>query len=314
MMTYLITGGSGMLGSNLSYLFSNYGQVVLTYNKHPVNWEGIVSLPIDITDGNQISNLVDEVSPDVVIHAAAVTNVDFCEEHHQAAFDVNVRGSKAVARACAQFDVKMVYVSTDYVFDGRKGNYTEEDPPNPINFYGKTKLEGEQAVASSSADYCVLRTSLYGWNVQRKRSFVEWVIYNLQKGNEIFTLTDQLSSLMFTGDCAFAIREAINSNLRGTYHVASGESISKFNLAHEVASVFNLDASLIKPIESNELLKMIDQKAHRPKNVSLNVGRASNALGLTFPTVKTGLLHMKESAAQFFEALGPRKVNAKWVE
>lgn len=301
-MKIFITGGSGLLGSSIVYSLIEKFEIDATYNNHPIKMEGVHFIPLDITNKKEVFPLIENISPDVVIHTAALTNVDFCEDNPEKAREVNISGTKNIAEACAKNNAKMIYISTDYVFDGEKGNYSERDTPNPINYYAKTKLEGENMVKKFATNYLIVRTSLYGWNIQKKLSFAEWIIDNLQKKQQINVPADQFSSLMLVNDCAKIILKIIEGNINGLYNVASCEKISKFDFAKKVAKVFGMKKSLIIPITTEELSKKINQKAKRPKDVSLNIDNASKELGITLPSIEGGLKNMKTIRDKYLKA------------
>lgn len=292
-MKVLVTGGSGLLGTSLVSTFSHSTDVSITYNSFQISVDNINSYKLNITDKDRVFNLIEKINPDIIIHTAALTNVEFCEKNPEMALNINVNGTKNISDACRKFDSKMIYISTDYVFDGQNGNYSEKDTPNPINYYGKTKLEGEHAVQKLDDNYLILRTSLYGWNIQNKLSFAEWIIDNLHQKKKINALTDQYSSLMFANHFSEVILKMINMDLYGLYNIASSEKNSKFIFARKLAEVFDLDETLIIPISTDELSKKIDQKAKRPKDVSLNVSKISKKIG-PMPSIYFGLNNMKK--------------------
>jgi dTDP-4-dehydrorhamnose reductase len=292
MMKILITGGSGLLGINLICSFLRNFELYATYNSFPIEIGKVNVSKLDITNQNKVFQLFKNINPEVVIHTAALTNVDICEKNYELARIVNIEGTKNIAEACSYFNSKMVYISTDYVFDGKKGNYSENDTTNPLNYYGKTKLEGERVVKLTE-NYLILRSSLYGWNIQSKFSFAEWILDNLKKNQQINVLTDQYSSLMLVNNFSEVLLKMIEQDLNGLYNVASREKINKFNFAQELAKVFDLDENLIIPISSPELSKKIKQTATRPRNVSLNINKISKKIG-TMPSIYEGLENMKK--------------------
>lgn len=292
-MKILITGGSGLLGSSLTPIFSEFFDVSSTYNKFPFVMDGSSSYELDITNKNDVLKLVEKIRPDVIIHTAALTDVEFCELNQGIAYKINVEGTKNISEAGKKFSSKIAYISTDYVFDGFKGNYTEKSPTNPINYYGKTKLNGEFQVQDQDDSNLIFRTSLYGWNIQNKLSFAEWILINLKKGIEINLIKDQYSSLMFINDFAKIILKLVENDKTGLYNIASCEKISKYEFAKSLANVFDLDKTLINPISGDELSLKLDHKAARPKDVSLNVDKV-NKVSST-PSIVEGLENMKRS-------------------
>ena len=185
-----------------------------------------------------------------MVHTAAETNVDRCEVNREHAWKVNVKGTRNIAEVCNGISAKVVYVSTDYVFDGGKGSYTEDDESNPVNYYGLTKLEGERCVTEICADHVIIRTSvLYGWHPW-KPNFVKWVIESLREAKQISVVNDHFNSPTLADNLAEVMLEIIDRNLRGLYHTARRERINRFEFALKIAETFDLDSNLIKSISS----------------------------------------------------------------
>ncbi|MFQ6119001.1 MAG: dTDP-4-dehydrorhamnose reductase [Methanosarcinales archaeon] len=264
-MKRLLIIGTGLLGQKIAEI-SEF-ETFSTYNKDPFKIEGCKSYRLDITDELETYSLIKKLDPDFIVHTAALTNVDFCEKQKEEAWNVNVKGTENVVRACRS---KLVYVSTDYVFDGEKGMYREEDEKNPVNYYGETKLEGENIVKDLE-DYIIVRPSvLYGVNPV-KLNFATWVIHELEKGNKIKIVRDQFNSPTLANNLAELILELIERDERGTFHTAGSVRISRYEFAKKIAKIFDLDESLIESITSDEL----EWIAKRPKDSSLNVEKIS---------------------------------------
>lgn len=304
----LITGGSGLLGTALIYTLSvteGY-EIYTTYNTNPLYVEGASFIPLEITDRKQVFQILESVAPDVVIHTAALTDVDLCEMEKEKAWQVNVEGTRNVADASKGVGARLVYISTDYVFDGEKGSYSEEAKTNPVNYYGVTKLEGERVVDRHASDYLITRTTLYGWNVLGGHTLATWVIDKLQNGEGISGITDQLGSPILVNDFSDVLLSLIEKQINGTYHIASSEKITKFDFAVKVGEAFGLDVGLISPIRSKELERRADLVARRPKDVSLDVGKVSNELQIKLPDIHKGLERMKklrkEGYLDFFQS------------
>jgi len=288
-MRLLITGGTGLLGRRVAKLTLQRHKVTATYNRSKIEADyPLVSL--DITKGEDVLSLVSELSPDAVIHCAALTSVDYCEDHKEEAMLVNARATGYLSEACEKAGAKMLYVSTDFVFDGAKGMYLEEDEVNPINHYGFSKLEGEKEVLTCS-DYAIARLSvLYGWNVRRRLNFVTWVIDRLEKGKEVNIVTDQYVSPTLADNAAEAFLRIIERGKKGVFHTAGGERLNRYDFARKIAEVFSLKEELINPITSEDL----KQTAMRPMDSSLNVRKAERELGIKTMTVREGLERMGE--------------------
>lgn len=252
--------------------------------------EGQTDLVVDITQKERTVESITNAAPNVVVHTAAETNVDRCETERDLARRINVDGTANVAGACSKIRAKLILVSTDYVFDGNKGNYLETDEPNPISFYGLTKLEAER-IASTSPRSLTIRTSvLYGWH-PTKLNFATWVLKGLREGQVLKVVNDHINSPTFADNLADAIRKAIEHDAQGILHVAGSERISRFGFARKVAKQFGLDGSLLSPVE----MKDLNWIARRPRDSSLNVGKAEKELGIELLGVERGLEEMARS-------------------
>lgn len=282
MLKILVTGGSGLLGSKIVEAAKKEYEVIPAHNTASLFPN---SIKIDITAEGEVSRILSEFKPDAVIHAAAETNVDKCETDKKHAWKVNVEGTKNIATACNKIGAKLVYISTDYVFDGKKGSYTEEDKPNPINYYGLTKLEGEKHVTKICKNHVIARSSvLYGWH-PRKQNFATWIINSLTQGKQVSIVDDHYNSPTLTDNLANAMLELAGSDKVGVLHVAGSTRIDRFNFALEIAKTFGLDPALIKPIKMSELKTWV---AERPRDSSLCVDKAQKEL-------KTPLWSISES-------------------
>lgn len=286
MKRLFITGGSGLLGSKFKYIAGDTYEIITTHHKNP----GENSVQFDVTDEKDVAEKITSLNPDAVVHAAALTNVDYCEDHPDEAWNINAKGTDNVAKACEKVGSKLVYVSTDFVFDGERGMYCEEDETNPLGHYARTKLEGEEFLKTHrDLDYAVARVSvLYGWHT--RMNFVTWVINELKNGNEINIVTDQYNSPTLADNAAEAMIKIIEMDKTGVYHTVGGERINRFDFAVNIAEVFDLDSGLINPIKSTNFV----QKARRPKDSSLNVEKVQKDLGIKMLNTTEGLKYMKK--------------------
>lgn len=274
-MKILTTGSNGFLGTKLMSILSK------KFNVIGIDRES------DITK-NEVIDKIKRIKPDIIIHAAAYTDVDECEIEKEKCYDVNVNGTKNIIEAAKLINAKIIYISTDFVFDGKKGNYKEEDTLNPINYYSKTKFEAEELVKKNS-NYLIIRSAvLYGYNNKNDNfNFVEWVIENLKGDNKIKIVNDQINSPTLIDDICYSIIKLINQT--GIFNVAGSESISRYDFALKIAEVFNLNKNLIEPVTSEEL----NQRAVRPKNLSLDISKITS-LGIEMSNIEEGLLKMKK--------------------
>jgi len=284
----LITGASGLLGNRIVKLTKEDYEVTPIHNTKSLS---LNSLKLDITNQNKIFSLFYELEPNVVIHTASETNVDKCETEKEHAWKTNVEGTRNIAEACQKVGTKIVYISTDYVFDGEKGFYNEEDKPNPVNYYGLTKLEGEKQVIEHCENYIILRTSvLYGWHPW-KQNFATWVINQLKQGKEIKVVDDHYNTPTLADNLAEIAIEVAEKDLRGLYHASGRERISRYEFAKQIARAFNLSADLVKPVKMSQL---IDWIAKRPRDSSLNTSKIQKQLKTKPLNIIEGLNKMKE--------------------
>ncbi|HDJ89556.1 MAG TPA: dTDP-4-dehydrorhamnose reductase [Thermoprotei archaeon] len=274
-MNILITGASGLLGSKLTeILIKNGYKVYAGYNVH----KPLFGIPIkfDVSNGKEVEKAFRNAGPRIVIHAAALTNVDMCEVNRDLAWRINVEGTENIVKLSREYNVFLIYVSTDYVFRGDRGLYSEEDEPDPINYYGFTKLRGEEKVRKGIDEYCIVRTSVIYGSVPAtgKINFVLWILEKLRKRETVKIVTDQWNSPTLNTNLAEMMLEILKRKLIGVYHLAGATRINRYNFAKLIAKTFNLDESLILPTTSDK----IQWVAKRPKDSSLNVNKATQTL------------------------------------
>ena len=285
----LVTGASGLLGSKIVEIAKNDYTVIPLHKTKPLHSN---SLKLDITSTAEVLNLFHKLKPYAVIHAASETNVDKCETQKEHAWKINVEGTRNVAAAC-KAGTKLIYISTDYVFDGKKGNYTEDDTPNPINYYAVTKLEGEKQVVQNCKNFAILRTSvLYGWH-PFKQNFATWVITQLEQNKEITVVEDHYNTPTLADNLAEMAIEAIQKDLQGVYHACGSERIGRYEFARQIARAFGLNQNLIRPIKMEQLTAWI---AKRPKDSSLNTDKIRSQLEAKPLNITEGLDRMKKEA------------------
>jgi len=288
MQRLLITGSTGLLGRKITELAKNDYEVTSLYNTRPLHPN---SLKLDITNAYEISNLFKTVKPDIVVHTAAETNVDKCETQREHAWKINVEGTRNLAIACSKTNTKIVYISTDYVFDGAKGNYNEQDSPNPVNYYGVTKLEGENQVTKHCKNHAILRTSvLYGWHPWKK-NFATWVISQLRQSNEVTVVEDHYNTPTLADNLAEIAVEVAQRNLQGLLHTSGKERISRYEFAKQIAKTFDSNSDLIKPVKMSHLAAWT---AQRPRDSSLGTNKIQTQLKTKPVNITEGLNKMKE--------------------
>ena len=256
MSRILITGAFGQLGTSLRNILSD--QSILAVGRMiPMKEKNGCAL-LDITELNQVRETITLFQPDVIVHLAAMTDVDGCERDPEMAFDVNVRGTENLLD---NFNGRFIYISTDYVFDGSDGPYAEKDEVNPISVYGRTKFYGEDLVQQSDANWVILRSNVvFSFNERTKASFMDWVVDSLKNRQSITVVDDQWNNPTWTVDLARIISRIIDHEIQGLYHYGGRDLLNRFAFAEMIAETFKLDRTLIEPIDTASL----NQLAKRP--------------------------------------------------
>ena len=271
-LKFLVTGSAGLVGQQVVKDLSKSNQVFSCYNESKPEYGD--SVKMDLKNYEMVSSILTEIKPDVVIHLGAMTGVDLCEKEKTSASEINTKATEIIAKECSKLNSFLVYVSTDYVFDGNFGMYKEDDVANPLGFYGKSKLEGEKAVQNFSTNWCIARTSTPFGLHPTKKSFPMWVIENLQKQKQIDVLIDQFTSPTYIPNLSRMLIEISERRITGIIHAAGASKISRYQMASMVSDKLNLDGTLLKQISMNKM-KWV---ARRPKDSSLDVSRASSIL------------------------------------
>jgi dTDP-4-dehydrorhamnose reductase len=285
MMRLLVTGASGLLGLNLA-LEARKSHEVIGADRCRLTGLPFDVLCVDLLDPGAAERLLESTHPDELIHCAALADLDACEANKDLARALNARVPGELAALSAQRKVKMVQISSDAVFDGsRSGLYSEEDPPQPLSWYAKTKLLGEQAVLSANPRAIVARVNFYGFSRSGSRSLAEFFINHLIAGEEAPGFTDAVFNPTFVGDLADLLLAMLEQGLSGLYHTASAQAMSKFDFGLALARRFGWDEALVRP-ESVEHAGLSAQRAH---NLGLSVEKLSTALGRPIPDFSTGL-------------------------
>lgn len=283
-MRLIVTGAGGQLGSEICRMSAQ--ETHGTYLGSRPSLAGRANLiEMDITDVDAVDKVFASLRPDCVVHCAAMTSVDSCETDKYTAWEVNVDGTRNIVRACGKYGASLVYISTDYVFDGTKGNYVETDVPNPLNHYARTKLAGEM-LAGTLGNHLILRSSVMFSS--GGKNFVSWVRDSLSKG-QTKIVTDQINSPTLAAELADAVLKLVELKATGVYHTAGDERISRYDFAKAIAKVFRLDASRITAAMTAELF----QKAVRPADSSLKIEKVKK-LGITFSNAEKALRKLKE--------------------
>ncbi len=291
----LITGANGLLGQELVGVMGRHPDydVLATGRDMDARFTSgsCGYVPLDMNNHDDIKHVFMDFTPDVVVNCAALTNVDQCETERQACWDVNCEAVEHIIRCCKQHGTKLVQVSTDFVFDGEHGPYKEEDRPNPLNFYGRSKLAAENAIRKAGLrNWAIARTVLvYGTGEQLKRSnIVLWAIDQLSRGNTISIVDDQWRTPTYAPDLAEGLQKLVRFSKQGVYNLSGREFLSMYDFVQRIASVFDLDASLIKRANSSSF----SQTAPRPPATGFITLKAETELGFRPRSVEKALAHL----------------------
>jgi dTDP-4-dehydrorhamnose reductase len=286
MTSFLVTGASGLLGLNFCLAVDGKSHLVTGVdNRNPLRWINFKTIQAELTEPGMIDRLIHQVNPDVILHCAAMANVDDCEKRPADAELVNSRLPGELALNAKKHGVKLIHISTDAVFDGIAGNYVETDTPNPLSVYARTKREGEIAVLDANPDALVARVNFYGWSITGQRSLAEWFAFSMANGEHVKGFTDIRFCPMMVLDLADILLEAAKLDLKGIYHSVGPEIMSKYDFGLAIANQFGFDANLITPDSHlNAGLTAV-----RSPNLTLSTQKLQDALGHPLPSFKTGL-------------------------
>ena len=283
-----ITGVSGLLGNNLAFYFRDDNRVSGIYYAHPVVIPGVRTFRLDLLDYSATRRLVCRLRPDLVIHCASRTDVDKMEFEKERAWQANVLTTRVLLDALRDMEAKFIHISTDSVYSGEGGPFKENVSPAPCNWYGKTKLESER-LALGREKALILRTNLYGWNIQNKTSLAEWFLERLKNNQQTMGFLDARCSSIYSFLFAEILEKCVKQDLEGIYNCACRDSWSKSEFGQRLAERFGLNSSLVLPVSMDEG----GLKARRGKDLSLCMDRIEEDLGEILPT-------MDESLNRFF--------------
>jgi len=283
-MKFLVTGSAGLIGSQVTkdLVLENHEVYSCYHDDKPICGN---PLQLDLTSQDKIIKTIQEIKPDSIIHLAAMTNVDLCETQQELAYLINTKATEILAKQAAKLDTFFVYVSTDYVFDGKKGKYSEDDSTNPLGYYGKSKLKAEEALNKLASSWCIARTSTPFGIHSNKKSFPIWIKENLEAKKEIPVLIDQFTSPTYVPNLSKMLIEIVKRQILGVIHTAGASRISRYELAILVAEKLHLDKELLKPTPISKMT----WNAQRPKDSSLDVSKVTEILNEKPQTIQYSL-------------------------
>ncbi len=291
----LITGVHGFLGQHVlrTFLDETHCDLIVTSRDEKLQFTDVADEPrvlayhqVDVTDRIAVKETISLFKPDVIVNCAGMVNVDLAERERELTWKTNVKSVEYLIEAARKTDARIVHISSDYIFDGLKTPYAENAAPNPLNYYGRTKLASENALRSSGVNHCILRTAFfYGVEVHRKPSFAVNVINTLLKNEPFEAFDDLYASPTLIDDIAFAVIRAVEYKKNGIFHIAGSEMISRYEFAKRIALSFRLNPELIIPIP----FASTDTRAERPRQSSFVTLKAQTELGLRITGIDEGL-------------------------
>ena len=296
----LVLGASGLTGYKLIQLATRRFEVYGTYNSRSITPYKDESLfKLEVKKEENLRNIFRDIKPDIVVNTIALHNVDYCEIHQEEAFSVNAKAVGIIANLCNNLGSRLIQISTDFVFDGQQGNYSELDVPNPLSVYAKSKLEGEVQTKTSSS-YSIIRPSVvYGWtplemqgltsSSGKPMNFALWALLKMNKGEELKIVNDQFTSPTLADVLATIALKLAISETNALYHAAGTVCISRYEFTKKIANMMGYLINSIKPIKSN----FLTQTAKRPMNSCLNCEKLQKDLEHKLPDIDESLSIMK---------------------
>ncbi|MEA5425928.1 SDR family oxidoreductase [Arcicella lustrica] len=292
----LITGSNGLLGQKLVLLLANQNDIHLVATARGKNrlpfTEGYEYQEMDITNAEQVAEVIDKIQPNAIIHTAAMTNVDQCEFEKDLCWVMNVKAVEYLTEACEKHDIYLCHLSTDFVFDGAAGPYSEEAQPSPVSYYGWTKYAAEEVVRRSTCRWSIARTVLvYGIVSDMSRSnIILWVKKSLEEGKNIKVVTDQFRTPTLAEDLAKGCWLMTDKEEEGIFHISGKDFLTPYEMAIKTADFFHLDKSLISEADSSNFT----QPAKRPPRTGFILDKAIAELGYNPVSFEEGIAVVAE--------------------
>lgn len=281
-----ITGGTGFLGGHVLTMAKAHWKVFASFRTQHPEVEDVSWVCMHLENTQAIFSILDAIRPDAVIHAGGMTKVDACEMEKEKAYQINVLATESIAKWCKKSHCKLVFVSSDMVFDGEKGNYTEEDSPNPLNWYGKTKSIAEERLLSIHPQSVCARSALiYGKPAVWGSSFSDELIKKFSQGEKVKLFTDQFRTPIYVPNLAQALLELAENSFTGIFHLGGPEKIDRYTFGLRLIEQCGFSPDLIQPIQMNEMPAI----APRPKDASLDISKARTVLKTQFFGIREGL-------------------------
>ncbi|MCC6278777.1 MAG: SDR family oxidoreductase [Oligoflexia bacterium] len=286
----LITGASGLFGANALFEGRKSHELLGLYRSHPISVEGTLCRNLDLSEIKKTTALLRELAPEVVIHAAADSNIDHCESARAQAYKSNFEVTEGLVSACGELGIKLVYFSTDAFFEKKDYLFKESDKPTPMNYYGELKAWSERLVQERLKDSIVVRTNFFGWNAQNKQSLAEWVIARCLSGEEFPMFDDVWFTPILANQLARIIFELIQIDFKGIIHVAGSQPLTKYQFGLRVAEKFKLSSQGLK----KSVVSDVRLAARRSQAMALDSSRLQKLLPQVNLSLEAGLEEMKQ--------------------
>ena len=291
----LIFGGSGLVGSTFLHYGKNIFDISYTYNTNDLKIAGAESYKINfLSDNNEVSNLIKEINPDIILDTVAYPSVDFCENNHELANYLHVDITKQIAEQSKLNDTKLIFLSTDAVFQGELNKKNVEgDITNPVNYYGKTKLNAEKIVIQHPNNVVIRTSVIYGWHI--KSRFTNWILDSLKENKQVDPFIDQFNCPTLVDDLIKSIIKIINENISGLFHASGKTCINRYDFAKKLSQKFGFNEDLVVPVTSKEK----KQVAPRPNSTCLDSSKLEKIINFEFSTIDDGISFIAEKYRGF---------------
>lgn len=302
----LLTGGTGLLALNWACAVRHQWDVVLGTHRHRVALQGTSSVALSLQSRGELQTQLEQVSPDLVVHTAGLTNVDQCETDPTMARRANAEIASNIAQAAAVAGIPLIHVSTDHLFAGNHPFYREDDPPHPLNEYGRSKLLAEEWVLQACPRALILRTNFFGWGHADRQSFSDWIISNLRAGKTLSLFDDVYFTPVLADVVALTAHDLIARGASGVFNVVGDDRMSKYAFAVRLAEHFSLPITLLR----RDQVGHAKLRASRPHDMSLDNSKTRGAVGKRMPTLENCMGTLRDQERQgrrveLFHAVSP---------
>ena len=289
MKKIFFTGGSGLLSVNLATLLNKNFNIVLNLHKKRIKIKNTKNIKIDLLNNTMLKSFCLRTKPDIIVHTAAISDIEYCETYKKKCRLVNFEITKNISKVCKLFNIKLIFISTDHLFSGVKMFYKESSKCNPLNYYAKSKLMSENLIKKNLKNYLILRTNFYGVGPKYRNSFSDWIINSLKNDKNIFMFKDVFFTPILINDFSDILKNLINKNIKGIFNVSGKERISKYKFAVKLAKIFKFRSNLIKEISIKEV-----KLTRRPLDMSLDITKLKKTILIKPKSINQSLRYLKK--------------------